>query len=83
MLILFLFQADGLFNFDKTITQTVHLVNLDASFPVFNVALNCPTLDAGVSINAAVKAKMDAEVGFIVAGSIIPPRINRLALISS
>ena len=83
MLILFLFQASGFGSFNKTITKNVHIVTIDRTFPVFTAALTCPSGDAEVSISAEVKAKIDAEVGFIVAGKLIPPRIDRLAFITS
>jgi hypothetical protein len=79
VLILSRFQADGLtFN-----TPPLHLIDIHQTFPVFTAALTCPSGDAGIFIDAAVNAKIDAEVGVIVKGSLIPPRITRLAFTSS
>ena len=80
---LLLFQADGFGSFNKTVTKNVHLIDVDQSFPVLAAPLTCPSGDAGVFITAVVKAKIDAEVGFIATGRLIPPRIDHLAFITS
>lgn len=85
----FLSQVDHAIQFNKSISKAVHLLDIDKSFPVVSTSLTCaghgsiPAYKASISFTAAVKANMDAEVGFIITGSIIPPRIDDLAFTSS
>jgi hypothetical protein len=70
-------------------SKTVHLIDIDESFPVVTASLTCagtgsiPDFKTSISFTAAVKANMDADVGFIITGSIVPPRIDDLAFTSS
>jgi hypothetical protein len=87
--LIFLSQVDDAIQFNKSISKTVHLIDIDESFPVITASLTCggdgsrPTYAASLSFTAAVKAQMDAEVGFIITGSIVPPQIDDLAFTSS
>jgi len=75
--------------FEETASQNVHLVNIDQSFPVLTASVICPGnkttpgFEASVSVMAEVKAKLDADFGIIVAGSIVPLEIDELVITAS
>jgi phage-related protein len=83
------FQIDNSTHFNESTSTTLHVIDIDQSFPVFTASLACagngtrPAFDTSISITASVKAEMDAEVGFIITGSIVPPQIDDLAFTSS
>jgi hypothetical protein len=89
MLISFLSQVDHAIQFNNSISKTVHLIDIDESFPVVTATLTCagngsrPAFAASIAVTAAVKAKVNAEVGFILTGSIVPRQIDDLAFTSS
>ncbi|CCA68979.1 hypothetical protein PIIN_02839 [Serendipita indica DSM 11827] len=84
----FVHSLDDATGFNETLSKNFHVIDIDQSFPVFSASIDCPSsgvvpaLGAGVSVSAAVQAKLDAEVGFIVTGSIVPPQIDDLAFTS-
>jgi hypothetical protein len=75
--------------FNETISTNLRVLDINESFPVFSTSLSCPAqgaipaFDASLSVTAAVNAQVDAEVGFIVVGSIVPPQIEDLAFTTS
>ncbi|PVF93429.1 hypothetical protein CPB86DRAFT_109040 [Serendipita vermifera] len=81
----FVDSADGSTNFNETISKNLRVLDINESFPVFSASLSCPAqgevpaFDTSISVTAAVKAQLDAEVGFIVVGSIVPPKVDDLA----
>ncbi|CAG8733695.1 110_t:CDS:2, partial [Acaulospora colombiana] len=81
----FVHAVDGANDFNETISKNLRVLDIHETFPVFSASLNCPAqgaipaFDTSISVTAAVKAQVDAEVGFIVVGSIVPPRVDDVA----
>jgi hypothetical protein len=62
-----------------------NVINVQQAFPVVDASISCPqngdvpAFSAEMTINADVTATATVTVGFIVAGSIIPPSISKAA----
>ncbi|KAG8757455.1 hypothetical protein FRC14_002019, partial [Serendipita sp. 396] len=84
----FVHSLDDATSFNETISRTLNVIDVDQLFPVFSASVDCPgqgpipAIQTSVSVTAAVKAKLQADVGFIVTGSIVPPQIDDLAFTS-
>ncbi|KIM33069.1 hypothetical protein M408DRAFT_326729 [Serendipita vermifera MAFF 305830] len=85
----FVESLDDRTSFNESTSNSFTALDIDQSFPVLSASLACPgngtrpAFDASIAVTAAVKAKIDADVGFIVTGSIVPPQINDLAFTSN
>ena len=61
------------------------VINIQQAFPVVDASISCPqngdvpAFDASITIGANVDASATVTVGFIVAGSVIPPEISKAA----
>ncbi|KAG8835103.1 hypothetical protein FRC17_005224 [Serendipita sp. 399] len=84
----FVHSLDDATSFNETISKNLNVLDVDQTFPVFTASANCPAqgpipaIQTSIAVTAAVKAKLDAEVGFIVIGSVVPPQIDDLAFTS-
>lgn len=72
-------------NWSKDWNKQFDVLDISQGFNVANVKLSCPqngdipAFDAKVLIDAQVDVKATVTVGFIAAGSIIPPKISKAA----
>lgn len=72
-------------NFDKDWNHTFDLIDVQKSFTVVDTHLSCPASNDIPAFDAALKLDVDADVkvtlsvGFIISGSIIPPKISKAA----
>ncbi len=75
--------ADGT-NFDKTFNKEFDVANINQNFNIFDESISCPqqgnvpAFEAGLKVDVDVAAKLTANVGFIVTGTIVPPHIEKL-----
>ena len=59
-------------------------MDINKNFPIIDQSISCPqkgkapAFEAGIKMDADVSAKLTANVGFIVTGSIVPPKIDKL-----
>ncbi|KAF7291288.1 USP domain-containing protein [Mycena indigotica] len=72
-------QRRGWFNFNKTRTIDLPPLKIARSFPLLSASLEC--IDYSVSASAGLSADIDTtvSVGFIAAGTVIPPKITEFA----
>jgi hypothetical protein len=60
------------------------VLNVNQNFPIFDQSISCPqegnapAIGAGLKVDVDVAAKLTANVGFIVTGSIVPQKIEKL-----
>lgn len=65
------------------IDNTTFPVNIDTSFNVFNQTIPCS--DGNDTVSVSFEAKADAQIllGFMVAGTLVPPSIAEVAVVAS
>ena len=75
--------ADGT-NFDKTFNKEFDIGNINQQRNILDESISCPqqgnapAFEAGLKVDVGVAAKLTANVGFIVTGTIVPPDIEKL-----
>ncbi|PVF92576.1 hypothetical protein CPB86DRAFT_841263 [Serendipita vermifera] len=69
--------------------HTFELLDIHQAFPVVDAKVSCPqngdvpAFDAAIKVDADVNVKASVTVGFIIAGTIIPPKITKAAFTSA
>lgn len=63
--------------------NTTFPVNIDTSFNVFDQTIPCS--DGNDTVSVSFEAKADAQIllGFMVAGTLVPPSITEVAVVAS
>ena len=77
-------EVAGGTNFDKTFNKEFDVANINQQSNIFDESISCPqqgnvpAFEAGLKVDVGVAAKLTANVGFIVTGTIVPPEIEKL-----
>ncbi|KAG9048103.1 hypothetical protein FS842_000472, partial [Serendipita sp. 407] len=77
--------SNKLGDWTKDWNKQFNILDISESFPVADAKLSCPqngdvpAFDAKIKIDAEVDVKATVSVGFILAGTILPPAINKAA----
>ena len=70
--------------FDKTFNKDFDIASINQQLNLFNDSISCPqqgnipAFEAGLTVDVGVAAKLTANIGFIVTGTIVPPDIEKL-----
>ncbi|KAG8775303.1 hypothetical protein FRC15_000633, partial [Serendipita sp. 397] len=81
--------SNKLGDWTKDWNKQFNILDISESFPVADAKLSCPqngdvpAFDAKIKIDAEVDVKATVSVGFILAGTILPPAINKAAFTSA
>ncbi|KIM27844.1 hypothetical protein M408DRAFT_329777 [Serendipita vermifera MAFF 305830] len=76
-------------DWEKDWNHQFDVLDIQQAFPVVDAGLSCPqngdvpAFDAKIKIDADVKARATVSIGFIVAGSVLPPAITKAAFTSA
>jgi hypothetical protein len=75
--------------FDSNIRKTLPAVNIQQKFPIINADITCPAIGSvpafsvGVDVNLDCKTHAQIAIGIAATGTIIPPKLDNLALYTS
>jgi len=81
----FVDAVGGANDFDKTFNKNLDPITINKNFPILDQSVSCPQVgnipafQAGLKMNVDVAAKLTPNVGFIVTGSVVPAKIDKLA----
>ncbi|KAI5116203.1 hypothetical protein M0805_006760 [Coniferiporia weirii] len=68
------------FNHSKEATLPI---NINQQFNIFNQSLSCSNEELGISVDIGVQVGANATLGFVVAGSIIPPTLSKAGVFAT
>ena len=74
---------EGLNDFDSSKSINLPPVNIDKQFNLVDESLSCPPVSARLKIDVDAKATALATIGVAVSGTILPPKIDSFALVTS
>ena len=70
-------------NVDSKKSLNLPPVNVDKQFNLVNQNISCPPVSASLKIDVDAKANALATIGVAVTGTLVPPKIDTFALITS
>lgn len=73
----------GLNDFDVDKSKTLKELSVDKNFNLLTQELSCPPITASVKIDVDAKANALATIGVAASGTIIPPKVEDFAVITS
>lgn len=76
-------EISSLNDFNVNKSSKVLPFNVDKNFNLVNEKLSCPPIEATLKIDVDAKAQGSATIGVAISGTILPPKVQDFALISS
>lgn len=73
----------GLNDFDIDKSKTLDPLDVNKKFNLLNQEISCPPVSASLNIDVDAKAHALATIGVAASGTIIPPKVDDFAIISS
>ncbi|TFK33758.1 hypothetical protein BDQ12DRAFT_614698 [Crucibulum laeve] len=73
----------GLNDFDVNKNTTLSPFDIDKTFNLVDQKLSCPPLAAGLKVDVDAKAHALASIGVAASGTIVPPKIDDFAIVST
>ena len=70
-------------NVDSKQSLSLPSVSVDKQFNLVNQSISCPPVSARLKIDVDAKANALATIGVAVTGTLLPPKIDTFALITS
>jgi len=70
-------------NVDSNKSLNLPPVNVDKQFNLVDESISCPPVNARLKIDVDAKANALATIGAVVSGTLVPPKIDAFALITS
>ncbi|PFH48172.1 hypothetical protein AMATHDRAFT_66125 [Amanita thiersii Skay4041] len=73
----------GLNDFDLSKSTNLPPIDINKNDTIFKESISCPPITAGLAVDIDAQAHAQASIGLVVKGTILPPNIDELAIVSN